>query len=144
MRNRTLMVGLAVLLASLGASAFEAVTLVDYSGEEIFLKYCAACHGESGRGDGPVARGLVTAVPDLTAISRRYGEFPAMRIADTIDGRGARVDAHGNRTMPVWGYEFWVEEGGDVVAQREMKQVIANLVEYIRSIQEGTRAQNAE
>ena len=145
MRNRTVTIGLAAaLLASIGASAFEAVTLADYSGEEIFLKYCSACHGESGRGDGPVARGLVTAVPDLTAISRRYGEFPAMLIADTIDGRGARIDAHGTRTMPVWGYEFWVEEGGDVVAQREMKQVIAKLVDYIRSIQDEPRAQSGD
>jgi mono/diheme cytochrome c family protein len=145
MRIRTVTIGLAVaLLASIGASAFEAVTLVDYSGEEIFLKYCAACHGESGRGDGPVASGLVTAVPDLTAIGRRYGEFPAMQIADTIDGRRARVDAHGTRTMPVWGYEFWVEEGGDVVAQREMKKVIANLVEYLRSIQDDPRTQGRE
>jgi mono/diheme cytochrome c family protein len=150
MRNRPVMVGLAAaLLVSIGASAFEAsafeaVTLVDYSGEEIFLKYCSACHGQSGRGDGPVARSLVTAVPDLTAISRRYGEFPAMQIADSIDGRGARVDAHGTRTMPVWGYEFWVEEGGDIVAQREMKQVIANLVDYIRAIQDDTPTQNGE
>ncbi len=145
MRNRILTVGLAAaFLASIGASAFEAVSLVDYSGEEIFLKYCAACHGESGRGDGPVARGLVTAVPDLTTIERRYGEFPAMQIADTIDGRRARVDAHGTRTMPVWGYEFWVEEGGDAVAQREMKQVIAKLVDYVESIQDGPQAQNGE
>ena len=145
MRNQSVTIGFAAaLLASIGASAFEAVTLADYSGEEIFLKYCAACHGESGRGDGPVASGLVTAVPDLTAISRRYGEFPAMLVADTIDGRGARVDAHGTRTMPVWGYEFWVEEGGDVVAQREMKQVIAKLVDYLRSIQDDVRAQSRE
>jgi mono/diheme cytochrome c family protein len=145
MRKRTLIVGgAAALFASIGASAFEAVSLVDYSGEEIFLRYCSACHGESARGDGPVARGLVTAVPDLTAITRRYGEFPAMLIADTIDGRRARVDAHGTRTMPVWGYEFWIEEGGDAVAQREMKQVIAKLVEYIESIQDGPRAQNGE
>jgi mono/diheme cytochrome c family protein len=145
MRNRTVTIALAAaLLASIGASAFEAVTLADYSGEEIFLKYCATCHGESGRGDGPVARGLVTAVPDLTAISRRYGDFPAMLIADTIDGRGARIDAHGTRTMPVWGYEFWVEEGGDVVAQREMKQVIAKLVDYLRSIQDDPRARSRE
>jgi mono/diheme cytochrome c family protein len=145
MRIRTVTLGLAAaLLASIAASAFEAVTLVDYSGEEIFLRYCSACHGESGRGDGPVAPGLVTAVPDLTAIGRRYGEFPAMRIADTIDGRGARIDAHGTRTMPVWGYEFWVEEGGDVVAQREMKQVIAKLVDYIQSIQDDPRALSRE
>lgn len=145
MRNRTVTIALAAaLLASMGASAFEAVTLADYSGEEIFLKYCAACHGESGRGDGPVARGLVTSVPDLTAISHRYGDFPAMLIADTIDGRGARIDAHGTRTMPVWGYEFWIEGGGDVVAQREMKQVIAKLVDHIRSIQDDPRDQNRE
>jgi mono/diheme cytochrome c family protein len=143
MRNRTVAIGLgAALLASIGASAFEAVSLADYSGEEIFLNYCAACHGESARGDGPVARSLATAVPDLTAITRRYGEFPSMLIADTIDGRGARIDAHGTRTMPVWGYEFWVEEGGDVVAQREMKDVIAKLVDYIRSIQEEPSGRN--
>jgi mono/diheme cytochrome c family protein len=144
MRNRivTLAAG-AALLAGFGAAAqFQAVTLADYSGEEIFLKYCSACHGESGRGDGPVAHGLVTMVPDLTAISRHYGGFPTQLVRDTIDGRGARVDAHGTRTMPVWGYEFWVEEGGDVVAQREMKEVIAKLVDYIRSIQDDSRAAN--
>jgi mono/diheme cytochrome c family protein len=150
MRNRPVMVGLAAaLLVSIGASAFEAsafeaVTLVDYSGEEIFLKYCSACHGQSGRGDGPVARSLVTAVPDLTAISRRYGEFPAMQIADSIDGRGARVDAHGTRTMPVWGYEFWVEEGGDVTAQNAVRQAIAKLVDYLRSVQRPEDAQSPE
>ena len=145
MRIRTAAIGVAAaMLATIGAAAFEAVTLADYSGEEIFVKYCAACHGESGRGDGPVARGLLTAVPDLTSISSRYGEFPAMQIADTIDGRGARIDAHGTRTMPVWGYEFWIEEGGDVVAQREMKQVIVKLVDYIRSIQRDSRVQSGE
>ena len=126
----------ATAVACFCASAFEAVTLADYSGDEIFLKYCAACHGESGRGDGPVGRGLGIAVPDLTSLSRRYGGFPTNFVRDTIDGRGARIDAHGTRTMPVWGYEFWIEEGGDVVAQREMKQVIAKLVDYIRSIQD--------
>jgi mono/diheme cytochrome c family protein len=145
MRNRTVVVGLAAaLVTSIGAAQFDAVSLADYSGEELFLNYCSACHGETGRGDGPVARSLVTVVPDLTAISRRYGEFPAARIADTVDGRGARIDAHGTRTMPVWGYEFWIEEGGDVVAQREMKEVIAKLVDYIRSIQDDPRAENGE
>jgi len=143
MRTRTVSLVVAgALLTTFGVSAFEAVTLADYSGEEIFQKYCAACHGESGRGDGPVARGLTTRVPDLTAISRHYGGFPTQLVRDTIDGRGVRVDAHGARTMPVWGYEFWIEEGGDVVAQREMKEVIAKLVDYIRSIQDDSAAAN--
>lgn len=136
MRMRNLTLGaIGALLGASGVSAFEAVTLADYSGEEIFQRYCASCHGASARGDGPVARGLVRVVPDLTAISVRYGGFPTALVRDAIDGRGNRVDVHGPRAMPVWGYEFWIEEGGDVVAQREMKEVIEKLVDYIRSIQ---------
>jgi hypothetical protein len=43
--------------------------------------------------------------------------------------------AHGTRQMPVWGYEFWVEEGGDVTAQRAVREAINKLVEYLRSVQ---------
>jgi hypothetical protein len=39
--------------------------------------------------------------------------------------------------MPVWGYEFWVEEGGDVVAQSAVRDAIDKLVEYVRSLQRG-------
>ena len=133
----------ALLLVSLSAAAFDAVTLADYSGEELFGRFCASCHGELGHGDGPVARGLAVSVPDLTRITQRYGGFPTTLIRDTIDGRGARVDAHGTRTMPVWGYEFWVEEGGDVAAQDEMRKIIAKLVDYVRSIQTDRVAQNS-
>ena len=117
------------------ALAFEAVTLEDYSGAELYDRFCASCHGAQAHGDGPVARSLNVAVPDLTKIAARYGEFPAGQIRDIIDGRG--IDAHGTRTMPVWGYEFWVEEGGDVNAQRAVREAIARLVEHLRSIQSG-------
>jgi mono/diheme cytochrome c family protein len=129
------LVAAATLLVSYGAFAFEEVSLADYSGEEIFGRFCASCHGEMAHGDGPVARGLGVMVPDLTKITQRYGNFPTNLIRDTIDGRGARIDAHGSRTMPVWGYEFYVEEGGDVTAQQEMRKTIAKLVDYLRSIQ---------
>jgi cytochrome c len=133
--RRVGVVAAAALLAGYSASAFEAVSLADYSGEEIFGRFCASCHGEMAHGDGPVARSLGVMVPDLTKITQRYGNFPTNQIRDTIDGRGARIDAHGSRTMPVWGYEFYVEEGGDVTAQQEMRKTIAKLVEYLRSIQ---------
>ena len=127
----------AVLIAgaALTARAFEAVSLADYTGEELFQRFCASCHGEAAHGDGPVARTLSVMVPDLTQITRRYGEFPAARIRDTIDGRGVMVAAHGTRVMPVWGYEFWVEEGADRVAQDEARETINKLVEYLRTIQ---------
>jgi mono/diheme cytochrome c family protein len=130
------------LVASWSAAAFDAVTLADYSGEELFERFCASCHGESGRGDGPVARGLATMVPDLTRITQRYGGFPTTLIRDTIDGRGALIDAHGTRTMPVWGYEFWIEQGADVTAERQMREVITKLVDYIRSLQADAVASN--
>src|SRR5262245_11427548 len=117
------------------ALAFEAVTLEDYSGAELFDRFCAACHGSGAHGDGPVAASLNVAVPDLTTIGTRYGEFPAMLIRDVIDGRGIDKRAHGTRTMPVWGYEFWVEDGGDVNAQRAVRDAINKLVEHLRSIQ---------
>jgi mono/diheme cytochrome c family protein len=117
------------------AMAFDAVTLEDYSGEELFGRFCASCHGAEARGDGPVSRSLNVAVPDLTRIARRYGEFPAGLVRDVIDGRGIDTRSHGTREMPVWGYEFWVEEGGDVNAQRAVRNAINKLVEHLRSVQ---------
>lgn len=132
------------ILAAVGALAVWGATpvlaadifaLSDYSGEELFSRFCASCHGEQAHGDGPVARSLNTAVPDLTRIRARYGEFPAMLVRDTIDGRGIDTRAHGTRAMPVWGYQFWVEEGGDVVAQKAVREAIAKLVDYLGSVQ---------
>jgi mono/diheme cytochrome c family protein len=126
------------------AGAFEAVTLEDYSGEELFDRFCASCHGAEARGDGPVARSLNVAVPDLTTIAIRYGEFPATLVRDVIDGRGIDMRAHGTREMPVWGYEFWVEEGGDVRAQDLMREAIAKLVDYVRSVQRREEDRNPD
>ena len=131
---------LVVALTATNAAAFDAVTLADYSGAELFQRFCASCHGEAARGDGPVARSLVNVVPDLTRIASRYGEFPAARIRETIDGRGVVIGSHGTREMPVWGYEFWVEEGEDVTAGGVVAEAIARLVQYLREIQVDTGA----
>lgn len=138
MRNRWLAggIGLAAALAC-GAQTLDAFTLADYSGEELFERFCASCHGAGGRGDGPVAPSLATAVADLTSISERYGEFSAARIRDAIDGRGVEVVAHGTRVMPVWGYEFFVEEGADIIAETEVRDAIARLVDYIAELDAG-------
>jgi mono/diheme cytochrome c family protein len=115
------------------AQTFEAL---DLSGAELFMRYCAACHGEDARGTGPVARTLNKVVPDLTRLAARAGgDFPAMAIRDQIDGRAMAI-SHGTRQMPVWGYEFWVEEGADVVAEQTARDIINRLVDYVESIQE--------
>lgn len=129
------------LLVLLGlAGGVSAQGLDDLDGAGLFARFCASCHGESGRGDGPVASSLATVVPDLTRIAERNeGEFPAGLIRETIDGRSLVV-AHGTRFMPVWGYEFWIEEGADATAEAEARGVINRLVDYLRAIQATGRA----
>ena len=126
----------AVLGCVLGAAVHaQTLTLTFYTGEDLFQRYCSACHGTSGRGDGPVASSLASAVPDLTTLSQRHeDEFPAAWVRETIDGR-FQVMAHGPRSMPVWGYEFWIEEGADAPAEEETRALIERLVDYLRSIQ---------
>lgn len=130
-----------VLLFTPAAEA-QLFGLEDLSGEELFERFCAACHGTEARGDGPVARSLNVAVPDLTRIAeRRGGSFPAQEIRETIDGRSL-VRAHGTRAMPVWGYELWMEQGGDVTAEADARSLIGRLVRYLESIQSDSRARN--
>ena len=109
---------------------------VTFSGEALFQQFCSACHGPEGRGDGPVASSMSVIVPDLTRLSQRHDDrFPAAEVREIIDGRSV-VIAHGTRFMPVWGYEFWIEEGADIVAEEEAHIMIDRLVDYLRSIQD--------
>jgi mono/diheme cytochrome c family protein len=127
-----LMIGLLILASP--AKVFAQV-IDEYSGQETYMRYCAACHGESGQGDGPVAGGLPITVPDLTRLEERKGDkFPEDVLRKIIDGREI-VIVHGTRFMPVWGYEFWVEEGANDAAQERVAIIVDNLIEYLRSIQ---------
>lgn len=120
------------LLALLATVAARAQDFSGYSGEQLYARFCASCHGASGQGDGVVAKSLSVMVPDLTRIARRQGGmFPEEQVRRIIDGRDTRPP-HGNRTMPVWGYEFSSHGGGtegktDVMVQR--------LTDYLRSMQ---------
>ena len=128
-----------LLWATLALASCARDPAVEASGRNTYLRYCAACHGSEGRGDGPVAGSLNTLVPDLTRIAQRNsGEFPADSVRQAVDGRSLVV-AHGPRAMPVWGYELWVEEGGDIDAEREARDLIRRLVTYLAEIQDTER-----
>jgi mono/diheme cytochrome c family protein len=121
--------------------AAEPSELQVYSGEGLYQRFCASCHGAAGEGNGPVAAYLKLRTPDLTGISARSGGvFPADRVRRIIDGR-ENLRVHGEREMPVWGWEFYIEEGGfrkgeDARAARERTdETITKLVEYLRSLQ---------
>jgi len=133
-----------IILISVGGAALagkplsaQTFTPADLSGAELFGRYCASCHGPEGRGNGPVAPSLRTTPANLRLLaSRGDGRFPAADIRQQIDGR-AMGGAHGTREMPIWGYEFWVEEGGDITAEQAARDLIDRLVEFLASIQDG-------
>lgn len=103
------------------------------SGQQMYKSYCASCHGEAGKGDGPAAPALKVAPSDLTQLAKNNsGKFPSERVASILRGQ-ATVTAHGNRDMPVWGPVFWHMSRGH---EGEVQQRIANLTRYIQSLQQ--------
>jgi mono/diheme cytochrome c family protein len=59
-------------------------------GAALYGEFCAACHGDAGRGDGPAAAGLGSPMPDFTALNR---PDPVLAISIHF-GQG--------RDMPAW------------------------------------------
>lgn len=125
---------LAATIALLSIST-QAADYVAMSGQQLYSRFCASCHGISGRGDGPVSASLRIEVPDLTLIARRAGgKYPHDRVAQIIDGRHI-IGAHGSRTMPVWGEELSRLEIGNPDAERTSRTVIERLTEYLALLQ---------
>jgi len=124
---------------SLGMGSAHADDLTR-SGEADFNMYCADCHGEDARGNGPRAFGLSIPPPDLTRLAERYdGAFPREQVTALIDGR-ASVSGHGSREMPVWGNWFKIEAeeglGGAEGDEGSIRKRINALVEYLITIQQ--------
>jgi mono/diheme cytochrome c family protein len=107
------------------------VLIDSLAGRDSFERYCAACHGDEGKGDGPVATELRTRPADLTLLARRNnGAFPRDAVREFITGMGRPLAAHGTTEMPVWGPMFRVFESDARVRAR-----IDNLVTYIERFQ---------
>ena len=108
------------------------------SGEHDFNTYCASCHGENGKGNGPKAFSLTIKPPNLTTLTQRYGEFPRDKLARMIDGREP-LKGHGEREMPVWGVWFKLESaealGGAEGDEASVKRRVDNLIDYIAGLQ---------
>jgi mono/diheme cytochrome c family protein len=103
------------------------------SGKEMFMSYCASCHGKDAKGNGPAAGALKQAPADLTGLAKQNGgKYPADKITSILRGQ-ASLMAHGDQEMPVWGPVFWkMSQGHEELVQMR----IANLNHYIESLQE--------
>jgi nucleotide-binding universal stress UspA family protein len=103
------------------------------TGREVFRTYCASCHGEAARGDGPLANAMKRKPANLTEIAKRNGgQFPTDLVFRTIDGRQP-VRGHGGPDMPVWGDVF--TRSRDAGDGERVKAVIQSLVDYLDGIQ---------
>ena len=103
-------------------------------GRSLYRIYCRNCHGETGRGDGPMTEVLPVRPTDLTRLSRKHeGDFPTDEVYATIDGRDD-VLAHAASKMPIWGFAFQ-EFDTDVNQEGQVRERILQLIEYLKSIQ---------
>jgi mono/diheme cytochrome c family protein len=103
------------------------------SGKEMFVSYCASCHGKDAKGDGPAAGALKQAPADLTSLAKRHdGKYPSDLVTSVLRGQ-TKLMAHGDQDMPVWGPVFWKMSQGH---EEQVQMRIANLNHYIESLQE--------
>jgi mono/diheme cytochrome c family protein len=125
---------------------FSALILVAVSGprlsagepepaQKLYSQYCSSCHGEEGKGDGPVAGHLKIKVPDLTLLRKTHnGRYPLDYMISIIDGRRA-VRGHGDREMPVWGEVFREEVAKEKYKELSSLLTAKQIAEYVETLQ---------
>jgi mono/diheme cytochrome c family protein len=100
-------------------------------GRTTYVRYCVSCHGPQGKGDGPLAKDLRVAVPDLTTLATRTGgTFPYDRVVRVVT-KGSEVRGHGTDDMPAWGTAFRRTEG----TEAPVDESIRKLAHYLWSLQ---------
>lgn len=129
---------LSVLSLAVALSASAALADGDAAtGEALYDRYCAACHGAEATGHGPMRAVLTVQPSDLTALSAgNDGVFPMERVVKRIDGRDPLV-AHGSQ-MPVYG-DFFDGDGASLRTESGQPVItstpVADLVAYLQNLQ---------
>jgi mono/diheme cytochrome c family protein len=104
-------------------------------GRAYYLRYCGSCHGLDGRGDGTVSRSLKVKPADLTQLKKKNkGVFPLEKVIATIDGK-ARIGAHGESKMPVWGEIFEKAASAQKEPATTSAAQVKSIAEYVSTIQ---------
>lgn len=104
------------------------------SGKEMYVEYCAVCHGKAGKGDGPAVSALKVPPTDLTTLAKNNnGKFPSAHVTEVLRS-GTSIPAHGSSDMPIWGHVLGTSSvHGTNAAELQLR--IHNLTEYIESLQ---------
>jgi mono/diheme cytochrome c family protein len=132
---RTLL-AIASLLATLVSAASAGPAATDDPDHATYLRYCGACHGPAGKGDGVAGTFMNPKPTDLTGIAKKNGgDFPFARVMEQIDGTTV-VRAHGDPDMPVWGEVFRSQSAWDATRRADVRGKLLLITEHLRSIQE--------
>lgn len=109
----------------LGVMAMSNNAAADYSrsyeGYKLFNSYCSICHGQNGKGDGPLAKKLSNRPTDLTSnalLSNKSDSDIFQIISGTVP--------HGRSNMPKW-------RVGIAISPSQIKGLVA----YIRYLHRG-------
>lgn len=138
-RRKTASAAICVVILSLTFRVWASDQQSIIRGRQLFIRYCAACHGSDADGRGPVAEDLKTSPPDLRYLGERYGmPLPIATIARFIDGR-QDVAAHGPRTMPVWGRRFYKTWTAHEAGEEDLQTQVHEIVRYLNAIQQVPR-----
>lgn len=126
-----------VLALALTAGAVSAGGGNVENGRDLYLYFCAECHGKNAASVGPTAEMLVIEPPHLTELAKRnQGVFPIADVAMQIDGR-IPIELHSY--MPIFGpsldddqfVPFALPSGQTMM----VPQPLADLLIYLQSIQ---------
>lgn len=102
------------------------------SGQQMYVNYCAPCHGVDGRGHGPVAPALKLQPTDLTVLTKNNnGKYPDTHVVSVLQG-GSTLPAHGTSIMPVWGP---ILGKMNVSNPQDRTLRISNLSRYLETLQ---------
>ncbi|MGB8031896.1 MAG: c-type cytochrome [Terracidiphilus sp.] len=103
-------------------------------GKQMYVNYCAPCHGIDGRGQGPVAAALKKQPADLALLAKNNGgKFPSTHIMSVLEF-GAADASHGTAEMPVWGPMLGKMDTTN--AESNVRALrISNLSRYLQSLQ---------
>lgn len=128
----------AVVVAGIGYAAQSSSVVVEApktdatNGRQMYVSYCASCHGEDGRGNGPTAAAMKKKPVDLTMLSQKnHGKFPSAQVVSVLQF-GTESPSHGSSQMPVWGPMFSAMNDSN---PREMTVRINNLSRFLETIQ---------
>jgi mono/diheme cytochrome c family protein len=123
--------------ASLGLAGCVSTEMPDRTdGAAFFAQNCVACHGASGRGDGPLSANLAQGPRDLTLLARdNGGRFPQTKTLAYI--YGDPQDNHLTRVMPNFGKDMALDlVPVDLDGQlTPTPRVLAGLLVYLESMQ---------